>query len=206
LFCWEALFATTEFATDAELLTRDDRLTREESVIGELGGPSARQKPGTQSSTAAHERIRITTTLCQVRNISTNDTVFSRFVICKTQSTAESQPYQHVRRPKVSLGSNISTDTSNFYFAIQLKRMHLRRMRLLLKIDWPMGGMQSSIVKRLTSSAALLIVGVGLVILGGLLFLNSLGSGGGYLPAALILSGVIVIFTAIARAIIRAVR
>jgi len=69
-----------------------------------------------------------------------------------------------------------------------------------------MGGTQSSIVKRLTSFAALSVVGVGLVILGGLLFLNSLGSGGGYLPAALILSGVILVFVAIARAIIRAVR
>ena len=127
LFCCEALFATTEFATDAELLTCEDRLTREESVIGELGGPSARQKPGTQSSTAAHERIRITTTLCQVRNISINDTVFSRFVLCKTQSSAESQPFQHIRRTKVSLGSNIFPDASNFYLPIHLKRMQLRR-------------------------------------------------------------------------------
>ena len=49
-----------------------------EALVTAYAELSAAQKPGTQSSITAHERIRITTTLGQVRNIHTDDTGLSR--------------------------------------------------------------------------------------------------------------------------------
>ena len=46
------------------------------------------------------------------------------------------------------------------------------------------------------------IIGVALVIIGGLAFLNSLGSGGGYFETALVISGIVFIIFAIIRSII----
>jgi len=69
-----------------------------------------------------------------------------------------------------------------------------------------MGDTPSLLRKRLMSSALLTLIGIALVIIGGLLFLNSLGSGGGYFAAALIISGVVLVLVAILKSIIKAVR
>ena len=46
-------------------------------------------------------------------------------------------------------------------------------------------------------------VGIALVIVGGLAFLNSLGSGGGYFAAALVISGIMLILGSIIKGIIK---
>ena len=50
------------------------------------------------------------------------------------------------------------------------------------------------------------IIGVALVIVGGLAFLNSLGSGGGYVETTLVISGIVFIIVAIIRSIINVSR
>jgi hypothetical protein len=64
----------------------------------------------------------------------------------------------------------------------------------------------SPIRKRLLSSAVLSLVGIGLMVFGLLLFLNSLGSGGGYLAATLFILGGVLVVVAIAKAIFKAVQ
>jgi hypothetical protein len=59
---------------------------------------------------------------------------------------------------------------------------------------------------RVISATLLSLAGIGLLIVGFLLFLNSLGSGGGYFAAVLMISGVLLIVTAIVRGIIKLVR
>ena len=49
------------------------------------------------------------------------------------------------------------------------------------------------------------IAGIALVAVGGLLFLNSLGSGGGYFAAVLAIFGIVLIIGAIVRGIVSAV-
>ena len=56
--------------------------------------------------------------------------------------------------------------------------------------------------KRLLGSKALALIGVVLMIVGGVAFLNSLGTGGGYLPSALVLSGAVLIVIALLKGII----
>lgn len=56
------------------------------------------------------------------------------------------------------------------------------------------------------SSKLLAVIGIVLVIAGGAAFLNSLGSGGGYLVAVLIISGVLLVLVALLRSVIRALR
>ena len=65
-----------------------------------------------------------------------------------------------------------------------------------------MGETSSALGKRLLGSKALALIGVVLMIVGGVAFLNSLGSGGGYLPSALVLSGAVLIGIALLKAII----
>ena len=50
------------------------------------------------------------------------------------------------------------------------------------------------------------IIGVALVIIGGLAFLNSLGSGGGYFATALVVCGIVLTIFAIVRSIINVSR
>jgi hypothetical protein len=64
----------------------------------------------------------------------------------------------------------------------------------------------SPIRKRLLSSAVLSLVGIGLMVFGLLLFLNSLGSGGGYVAATLFILGGVLVVVAIAKAIFKAVQ
>lgn len=59
----------------------------------------------------------------------------------------------------------------------------------------------SALSKRLLGSKALALIGAVLMIVGGLTFLNSLGSGGGYLPSALVLSGAVLIVVAVLKGI-----
>ena len=53
------------------------------TALAGTGELSAEQNPGTESSTTAHERSRITMTLCQVRNIHTDDTALSRWELSR---------------------------------------------------------------------------------------------------------------------------
>jgi len=64
-----------------------------------------------------------------------------------------------------------------------------------------MGETPSLFRKRLLRSKPLAAIGVVLMMIGGLAFLNSLGSGGGYFPATLIVSGAGVIVGAIVKSI-----
>ena len=66
-------------------------------------------------------------------------------------------------------------------------------------------GETPSLRNRLVSSTLLTLIGIVLII-GGLLFLNSLGSGGGYLAAALIISGVVLVLVDVVMGIIKAAR
>ena len=65
-----------------------------------------------------------------------------------------------------------------------------------------MGETPSAFGKRLLGSKALALIGVVLMITGGLAFLNSLGSGGGYFPAALALSGAVLVLIAVLKGIV----
>ena len=67
-------------------------------------------------------------------------------------------------------------------------------------------GETPSLRNRLVSSTLLTLIGIVLLIIGGLLFLNSLGSGGGYLAAALIISGVVLVLVDVVMGIIKAAR
>lgn len=49
------------------------------------------------------------------------------------------------------------------------------------------------------------LLGIALFIVGGLAFLNSLGSGGGYFATALVISGLLLVIGAIVRGVIRTV-
>ena len=69
-----------------------------------------------------------------------------------------------------------------------------------------MGDTPSASGKRLLGSKALALTGVVLMIVGGLAFLNSLGSGGGYLPSGLVLSGAVLIVVALLKGISKAWR
>jgi hypothetical protein len=62
------------------------------------------------------------------------------------------------------------------------------------------------IKKRRLSSKLLAAIGIVLVIAGGVAFLNSLGSGGGYLAAVSIICGALLIVAAIVNIIIKAAR
>lgn len=61
------------------------------------------------------------------------------------------------------------------------------------------------IKKRLVSSGLWALIGIVLVIAGGVAFLNSLGSGGGFFATALIVSGAVFILAAILKRIIQAI-
>jgi hypothetical protein len=67
-------------------------------------------------------------------------------------------------------------------------------------------GEQIVIRKLRATSKVTAAIGSALIITGGLLFLNSLGSGGGYFSAALIISGAALIVVAIVKAVIKAAR
>ena len=56
--------------------------------------------------------------------------------------------------------------------------------------------------KRRVTSKLLAAIGSALMITGGVLFLNSLGSGGGYFSAALVIAGLAFLLVAILKAII----
>ncbi len=60
--------------------------------------------------------------------------------------------------------------------------------------------------RKLLRPRLLVVIGASLVIAGVIVFLNSLGSGGGYFPAALIASGTFLIVVAIVKRMIRAFR
>ena len=60
--------------------------------------------------------------------------------------------------------------------------------------------------KRRISSKLLAAIGIVLVIAGGVAFVNSLGSGGGYLAALSIICGALLILGAIVNSIIKAAR
>ncbi len=60
--------------------------------------------------------------------------------------------------------------------------------------------------KRRSPSAMLAIVGISLMIIGGMWFFNSLGTGGGYLPTILFSLGAIVTVIAIVNALIKVLR
>ena len=62
------------------------------------------------------------------------------------------------------------------------------------------------IEKRRLSSKLLAAIGIVLVITGFVTFLNSLGSGGGYLAASVIICGALLILSAIVNSIIKAAR
>ena len=62
------------------------------------------------------------------------------------------------------------------------------------------------IQKRRFSSKLLAAIGIVLVITGFVAFLNSLGSGGGYLAASAIICGAVLILSAIVNSIIKAAR
>jgi hypothetical protein len=62
----------------------------------------------------------------------------------------------------------------------------------------------SPLVKRLLGSKPLAAMGVIIMIIGGLLFLNSLGSGGGYFPAVLVICGAALLVVAILKSILKA--
>jgi len=65
---------------------------------------------------------------------------------------------------------------------------------------------RSIILNRLLSWKVLFLLGIGFIIFAFLLFFNSMGSGGGYLAAALILSGIIIVLVAIVKRIAKPVR
>jgi hypothetical protein len=69
-----------------------------------------------------------------------------------------------------------------------------------------MGNIPQVTKKRRLSSTLLAAIGIVLVITGGTAFLNSLGSGGGYLAAVSIICGALLILTAIVNSIIKAAR
>lgn len=58
----------------------------------------------------------------------------------------------------------------------------------------------------LLGSKSLAAIGVVLMITGVTLFLNSLGSGGGYFPAAMVISGAVLVAIAILKGILKAWR
>jgi uncharacterized membrane protein len=69
-----------------------------------------------------------------------------------------------------------------------------------------MGNILQVIKKRRLSSKLLAAIGIVLVIAGGVAFLNSLGSGGGYLAAVSIICGALLIVASIVNIIIKAAR
>ena len=69
-----------------------------------------------------------------------------------------------------------------------------------------MGETPSVLGKRLLGSKALALIGVALMIAGGLVFLNSLGLGGGYFPAFLVFSGLVLVLVALWKRILKAPR
>lgn len=69
-----------------------------------------------------------------------------------------------------------------------------------------MGNIPRVIKKRRLSSKLLTAIGIVLVIIGGVAFLNSLGSGGGYLAAVSIICGALLVLAAIVNSIIKAAR
>ena len=66
-------------------------------------------------------------------------------------------------------------------------------------------GESPQLVRKGIPSRYLAITGIALAFIGGLMFLNSLGSGGGYFATGLMFSGVVVVIGAVVRAIINAV-
>jgi hypothetical protein len=57
--------------------------------------------------------------------------------------------------------------------------------------------------KRLLGSKPLAAIGIVLMITGGIAFFNSLGSGGGYFPAVLVISGAVLIVVAILKVFLK---